>query len=91
MKFYDKGFITKFTNYTNVQIFSAGTSVLNLKLYDKQICRDTFECQNLKSFNSEFLHKSYEENFIKELFDNENKEIIHRDKKNKILIKITKD
>jgi len=91
MKFYDKGFITKFRDYTKVQIFSAGTSVLSLKIYDNQICKDTFKCQSLKSFNNEFLDKSYKDTFIKELFDNEDKEIIHRDKKNNILIKIKKD
>jgi len=88
MKFYDKGFITKFRDYTKVQIFSAGTSVLSLKIYDNQICKDTFKCQSLKSFNND---KSYKDTFIKELFDNEDKEIIHRDKKNNILIKIKKD
>jgi len=91
MKFYDKGFITKFKDYTKVQVFSAGTSVLSLKIYDNQICKDTFSCQSLKSFNKEFLDKSYDDGFIKELFDKEDKEIIHRDKKNKILIKIKKD
>ena len=91
MKFYDKGFITKSRDYTKVQIFSAGTSVLSLKIYDNQICKDTFKCQSLKSFNDEFLNKSYKDTFIKELFDNEDKEIIHRDKKNNILIKIKKD
>ncbi len=91
MKFYDKGFISKFNDYTEVQILSAGTTVLKLKIYDNQICKDTFNCQSLKSFNNEFLHHSYDDNFIKELFEIEGKEIIHRDKKNNILIKIRKD
>lgn len=91
MKFYDKGFITKHANYTNVQILQAGTSVLNLKIYDNQICSDTFKCQSLKSFNNDYLHKSYEDDFIKKLFDKDEKEIIHKDKKNNILIKIKKD
>ena len=91
MKFYDRGFISKYTSYTNVQIFSVGTLILNLKIYENQICSDTFKCQSLKSFNNEFLHKSYEANFIKTLFDKEEKEIVHRDKTNKILIKIKKD
>lgn len=74
-----------------MQILSAGTSVLSLKIYDNQICRDTFECQSLKSFNREFLDESYEDNFLKELFEKEDKEVTHRDKKNNILIKIKKD
>ena len=91
MKFYDKGFITKYGNHTSIQILSTGVSVLNLDIYENQICSDTFKCQSLKSFNNEFLHKSYKDNFIKELFDKEDKEIIHRDRINKILIKIKKD
>lgn len=74
-----------------MQILSAGTSVLSLKIYENQICRDTFECQSLKSFNREFLDESYEDNFLKELFEKEDKEVTHRDKKNNILIKIKKD
>ena len=34
MKFYDKGFIFKYDDYTQVQIFSAGTAVLDMKIYN---------------------------------------------------------
>ncbi len=91
MKFYDKGFIYKYLDYTQVQIFSAGTAVLNLKIYDNQICKDTFKCQSLDTFNRDFLHKSYDKNFLRELFLKDEKEIIHRDRENRILIKIKKD
>lgn len=91
IKFYDKGFISKFQNYTKVEILSAGTTVLSLKIYEDRICQATFECQNLDAFNNDFLHKSYDKQFLKQLFDREDKEVIHRDKKNKILIKIKKD
>lgn len=91
LKFYDKGFISKYLNYTQVQIFSAGTSVLNLKIYKDRICRDTFECENLESFNRKFLHKSYDSQFLKNLFEKEQKEVTYRDKENKILIKIKRD
>lgn len=91
MKFYDKGFISKYIDYTQVQIFSAGTAVLNLKIYKNQICQSTFECQSLQSFNNDYLHSSYDKNFLRELFLKDEKEIIHRDKENRILIKIRKD
>lgn len=91
MKFYDKGFISKYEDYTQVQIFSAGTVVLNLKIYDNQICRDTFECQSLKAFNRQNLDKSYDDMFLKELFDKNEKEVIYRDKQKGILIKILRD
>ncbi len=91
MKFYDKGFISKFNNFTQVQIYSAGKTLLDLKIYEDKICQSTFECESLESFNRKYLHKSYKAGFLKEIFENPNKEIIHRDRNNKILIKIKKD
>ncbi len=91
MKFYDKGFIKKFPTHTQVSIFSAGVAVLELKIYENQICKDTFACQDLKSFNKEFLNGSYNEDFLKTLFEKDDKIINFQDKKNNILIKITKD
>lgn len=91
MKFYDKGFITKYDTYTQVQIYSAGQTVLDLKMYDNQICQSTFECLDSKTFNKEYLHSSYENNFLKKLFEKEDKNIEFRDRKNRILIKIKKD
>ena len=51
MKFYDKGFIFKYNDYTQVQVFSAGTAILDMKIYDDKVCRSTFKCQDLKTFN----------------------------------------
>jgi ubiquinone biosynthesis protein Coq4 len=91
MKFYDKGFINKYDNYTQVQIFSAGTAILDMKIYEDRVCKSTFECQDLKTFNKENLSSSYADNFIKELFQRNEKEIVHRDSEHKILIKIKRD
>lgn len=91
MKFYDKGFIYKYKEFTQVQIFSAGTAILDMKIYNDRVCRTTFKCQDLKTFNKENLSSSYPDNFLKELFEKEQKEVIHRDKQNDILIKIIRD
>lgn len=91
MKFYDKGFIYKYKEFTQVQIFSAGTAVLDMKIYNDRVCRTTFKCQDLKTFNKENLSSSYPNNFLKELFEKEQKEVLHRDKENDILIKIIRD
>lgn len=91
MKFYDKGFISKFDSFTQVQIYSAGKTVLDLKIYEDKVCQSTFECESLDSFNRKYLDKSYASSFLKELFDNPNKEVVHRDKINNILIKIKRD
>ncbi len=91
MKFYDKGFINKYDKYTQVQIFSAGTIVLDMKIYENKICKSTFKCQDLKTFNKENLNESYDEPFLKNLFDKNQKEVIHKDIENNILIKIRRD
>ncbi len=91
MKFYDRGFIFKYDTYTQVQIFSAGTAVLDMKIYDNRVCSSTFECQDFKTFNKQNLHSSYNDSFIKDLFEKKQKEIIHRDKEHGILIKIKRD
>lgn len=91
MKFYDKGFINKYDKYTQVQIFSAGTIVLDMKIYENKICKSTFKCQDLKTFNKENLNESYDEAFLKNLFDKNQKEVIHKDRENNILIKIRRD
>ena len=73
MKFYDKGFITKYTNHIQVQIFSAGNAVLNLTIYEDRICTSTFECLSPSSYNEQNLHNSYPKNFLKNLFENSDK------------------
>jgi len=91
LKFYDKGFISKFGNFTRLEVFSAGVTVLRLDIYDNRVCKDTFRCQKSEDFNKEFLHSSYEKDFLKNLFEKNEKDIIHRDRENSILIKIKKD
>ncbi|AXH16186.1 hypothetical protein CP985_00305 [Malaciobacter mytili LMG 24559] len=91
MKFYDTGFITKYQDFTQVQIFTAGKSILNLKLYKQQVCSDTFSCLDYKSFNKQYLSSSYNEKFIKELFEKEDNEINFKDRKNAILIKVKRN
>ena len=67
MKFNDKGFIFKFKDYTQVQIFSAGVAVLDMKIYEDKVCRSTFKCQDLATFNKENLSSTYPDNFLKAL------------------------
>jgi len=91
MKFYDKGFIYKYKDFTQVQIFNAGTAILDMKIYEDKICRATFKCQDLKTFNKENLSSSYADNFLKELFERNERNTTHKDIENDILIKIKRD
>ena len=51
MKFYDKGFINKFEDHINLQVFEAGHLALNLFIYQDKICQSTFECISGEEFN----------------------------------------
>jgi hypothetical protein len=62
-----------------------------MKIYEDKVCRSTFKCQDLRTFNKENLSSRYPDNFLKELFERNEKDIIHRDKENDILIKIKRD
>jgi len=62
-----------------------------VKIYDDKICQSTFKCQSLDTFNKENLSSNYPKNFLKELFQKDEKEIIYKDNENSILIKIIKD
>jgi hypothetical protein len=86
MKFYDKGFVNYFGDHIHLQVFAVGNVVLDLKIYENKICQSTFRCMDAKQFNAQYLHTSYKEDFLYNLFLQKN--IYHKDRKNGILIKV---
>jgi hypothetical protein len=86
IKFYDKGFITKYEDKIHLQIFNVGRLVLDLKIYKDEVCQGTLQCINSKEFNSQYFHKSYKDDFLYNLFS-QNK-IYFKDRQNGILIKV---
>lgn len=86
MKFYDKGFINYFEDHIHLQVFAVGRVVLDLQIYQDKVCQSTFECMSGKEFNKQYLHSSYKEDFLYNLFSQ--KEIYHKDNENGILIKV---
>ena len=91
MKFYDKGFINYYEDYVYLQILSAGTVVLDLKVYKDEVCKDFLQCMDSSEFNKQYINSTYEKEFLFNLLTQNQKEIIFRDKENGILIKILKD
>ena len=57
MKFYDKGFINKYDNYINLQIYNSGNLALNLNIYKDEVCKSTFECMSSNEFNKKYADK----------------------------------
>jgi hypothetical protein len=86
MKFYDKGFINKYDNYINIQIYNLGKMALNLDIYPHKICKGMFECMSAKEFNHNYLNSDYKDDFLYKLF-HKNK-IYYKNKKDKIFIKV---
>ncbi len=89
MKFYDKGFVTHYDDYIHLQILNIGKVVLDLKIYEDEICQGTLQCISGKEFNAKYLNKDYKDNFMMNLFKKD--KVYFKDKKNNILIKIKKD
>ncbi len=86
MKFYDKGFITRYDDHINLEIYNIGQLVLYLDIYRDKVCQSALKCMKAKEFNLTYLHNSYKDDFLYNLFSQEN--IYHKDKKNNILIKV---
>jgi len=86
MKFYDKGFITKYEDNIHLQIFNVGNLVLNLKIYKDEVCQGTLQCISSEEFNKQYFHTSYKDDFLYNLFS-KNK-IYFKDRENNILIKV---
>ena len=89
LKLYDKGFITKYDDYTHLQVFNVGKIVLDIKIYKDEVCKSTFQCMSLKEFNKKYLSSSYQDNFLPNLLKKD--KIYFKDKQNHILIKIRKE
>ena len=90
MRFYDKGFIQRYQDHIEIQIYNAGTSILTLNIYDDRICKDNFKCLSPKEFNKEFFDESYDDDFLKELFEQKKERVVFKDREKNILIKIIK-
>ncbi|PIF04052.1 MAG: hypothetical protein CSA86_03730 [Arcobacter sp.] len=86
MKFYDKGFISYYDKYIQLQLFNVGNLILDLSIYKDKVCESTFKCISAKQFNSKYLNSSYSDDFLYTLFSKKN--IYFKDKKNHILIKV---
>lgn len=86
MKFYDKGFIKKYDDHIHLEIFSVGQLVLDLKIYEDEVCRSTLECMDAKQFNGTYLSPLYKDDFLYKLFSKD--KISFRDKPNGVLIKV---
>ena len=89
MKFYDKGFVTHYDDYIHLQILNLGKVVLDLEIYEDEICQGSLQCLSGKDFNAKYLNKNYKDNFMMNLFK---KDKVHfKDKENNIIIKVRKD
>ncbi len=88
MKFYDKGFVKRFNDYVNLQIYNSGQVALNINIFKNKICKGFLQCQSSKEFNRLYLSSSYDDDFLYKLFIS--KKVYFKDKPNGIFIKVKK-
>lgn len=62
----DTGFINQGNDYTNVQIFSAGSVLFNLEIMGSNICLDG-RCLDKLSFNQQFLQNEHYAELMQEI------------------------
>lgn len=65
MAFSDAGFLNQGNNYTQLQIFSAGTLLLNLEM-SESVCLDG-SCLNKLSFNKRFFGTEHYESILNDI------------------------
>ncbi len=66
--FADSGFLKKGKDFTNLQVFSAGNVILNLKITKNSIC-DGNLCLSKKEFTKRYLSKNYPENILEDILN----------------------
>jgi len=89
LRFYDKGFIEKYEDKVRLIILDFGVVVNDMTIYRDRVCKNLILCLDTAEFNSRYLAKSYEKDFLYNLFNDE--DINFKDKENGILIKILYD
>jgi len=89
IKFYDKGFINRYDDYIELNILNLGKSILNLKIYQNEVCQSTFKCMSSKEFNANYINQDYKDDFLYKLFLQKN--IYFKDKQNGVFIKVKYD
>lgn len=89
LKFYDKGFVEKYEDKVRLTIFNFGMAVDDMTIYKDKVCKNLLLCIDGAEFNSKYLDKSYEKDFLYNLFNDE--DINFKDRENGILIKILYD
>jgi len=65
IRFSDVGFLNTGKNYTNLQVFSAGTPLIELKIQD-DICID-YICMIKMDFNRDYLNPNYPDEIMQNI------------------------
>lgn len=66
--FADGGFLRTGKNYTNLQIFSAGSPVMNLEIGNR-VCIENEGCLSKEDFNKRFLYEKYPESLLENVLN----------------------
>ncbi len=89
LKFHDKGFIERYQDNVRLTILNLGVVVTDMTIYKDKVCKNFALCFDGATFNEKFLDKSYDQDFMYNLFTQ--KDINFKDKVHGILIKVIYD
>ncbi len=89
LKFYDKGFIERYDHKIKLTVLNLGVVVTDMEIYQNKVCKNFAVCFDSATFNDKFLDKSYDNDFLYNLFTQEN--IYFKDKEHGVLIKVIYD
>ncbi|ASM38759.1 MAG: hypothetical protein SPI03_04565 [Campylobacter sputorum] len=67
LKISDAGFVHHYNNYTTLQIYNSGVSILKLDIKDK-ICINS-ACSNKIDFNKKYLLEAHYDNFLNDIIN----------------------
>ncbi len=68
IRFSDSGFLKKSNQNTFIQLFNAGTLVLDLEVKKDYVCLNKICLKNAR-FNKKFLSKYYDDDFLKNILN----------------------
>ena len=89
IKYNDKCFIERYDDNVRLTILDLGVVIADMKIYQDKVCKNFLMCFDADRFNEKFLDKSYEKDFLYNLFIRE--DIYFKDREHGVLIKVMYD
>jgi len=71
LRYADMGFISNSGSKVKIEIYASGQPLVKFEINGMNICMSTFKCMEKRDFNSKFLHASYPDTLLENIFKSE--------------------